>query len=222
MRPPAVPAQFDLIETLRFDPEDGLFELGRHLTRLGASADALDLCFDRHAAANELQAACFLCQEPARVRLRLSPTGALAIELSRLLTSPAVADVAIAALPVATDDPRLRHKTGDRAFYDDSRRASGAFEVLFVRPDGFLTEGSFTTLFVARDDGILATPPLDRGLLPGVLRARLLHEGRAVEADVRRDDLARPFFIGNALRGLVPARMSALPEAVAAGAKRRL
>ena len=46
------------------------------------------------------------------------------------------------------------------------RARGGHFEVLFARPDGLLTEGSFTNLFVERD-GRLLTPPLARGLLPG-------------------------------------------------------
>jgi para-aminobenzoate synthetase/4-amino-4-deoxychorismate lyase len=35
----------------------------------------------------------------------------------------------------------------------------------------------------------------------------LLEEGRAVEGDVRLDDLANGFFLGNAVRGLMPARL---------------
>mgnify|MGYP006166369443 CR=1 FL=1 len=45
------------------------------------------------------------------------------------------------------------------------------------------------------------------GLLPGILRERLLAEGRAVEADLRAEDLAGGFLIGNALRGLMRARL---------------
>ena len=54
---------------------------------------------------------------------------------------------------------------------------------------------------------MLLTPPLARGLLPGILRGRLVDEGRAKEADLRPDDLAGGFLIGNALRGLVRARL---------------
>ncbi|MGH2198948.1 aminotransferase class IV, partial [Enterococcus faecalis] len=85
--------------------------------------------------------------------------------------------------PVAPDDYRLRHKTSDRGFYDAARRAAGTDEVLFVR-GGMLTEGSFTKFFVPRGDGVLLTPPLARGLLPGVLRAELIANGRAIEQDV--------------------------------------
>ena len=198
---------FDLIETMRFDPLEGVVELDRHLRRMKASAAALGFPFDRHEARNELQAATFRAG-PGRVRLLLSRSGAFAIELRPLapLPGPPV-EVALLPLPVDGDDFRLRHKTSDRAFYDEARAAAGTFEVIFRDTDGFLTEGSFTSIFVERG-GRLVTPPLARGLLPGVLRARLLDEGKAEEGELRPADLADGFFLGNAVRGLVPARLS--------------
>jgi len=197
---------FDLIETMRFDPHDGVIDLDRHLARMKASADALDFAFDRHEARNDLQASTFRAG-PSKVRLALSRGGALAIELRPLEPPPAEpVTVAVAPLPVSPDDFRLRHKTSDRAFYDVAREAAGAFEVIFADPAGFLTEGSFTSLFVERG-GMLLTPPLSRGLLPGVLRARLVEEGRAEEADLVEADLVSGFLIGNSLRGLVRARL---------------
>jgi para-aminobenzoate synthetase/4-amino-4-deoxychorismate lyase len=200
---------FDLIETMRFDPEEGIADLERHLARIKASADALDFRFNRHGVRNELQAATFRLSRPSRLRLRLSPSGAVAIEVRAMPPAPeGVVDVAIVPLPVAPHDFRLTHKTSDRAFYDRARAAGGTYEVLFVGPDGVLTEGSFTNLFVERE-GRLVTPPLARGLLPGVLRRRLIEEGRAVEGDLTAADLTGTFFIGNSLRGLIPARLVA-------------
>jgi para-aminobenzoate synthetase/4-amino-4-deoxychorismate lyase len=197
---------FDLIETMRFDPHDGVIELDRHLARLKASAEALDFAFDRHEARNDLQAATFRAG-PSKIRLALSRSGTLAIELQPLPETPAEpAPVALAPLPVAADDFRLRHKTSDRAFYDEARAAAGAFEIVFTDEAGFVTEGSFTNVFVERG-GTLLTPPLRRGLLPGVLRERMLDEGRAEEADLIEADLAEGFLIGNAVRGLVRARL---------------
>ena len=109
-------------------------------------------------------------------------------------------------LPVDASDFRLRHKTTDRSFYVEARQAADSFEVALVDSDGFITEGSFTNIFV-RGPGALLTPPLSRGLLPGVLRAELIANGSAVEADLRPEDLEAPFFIGNASRGLLPARL---------------
>jgi para-aminobenzoate synthetase / 4-amino-4-deoxychorismate lyase len=200
--------RFDLIETMAFEPHGGIARLERHLARLKASAAALGFRFDRHATRNELQAATFHLRAPCRVRVLLAPSGAMAIE-TRRLADPPTEDVAVAvvALPVDASDFRLRHKTTDRRFYDDARQS--AFEVLFTDKDGFLTEGSFTNVFV-QDGGMLLTPPLSRGLLGGILREELIESGAAREADVRVEDLKFGFFIGNSLRGLLPAKLVAL------------
>lgn len=197
--------RFDLIETMAFDPLGGIARLDLHLARLCASAEAFGFVFDRHMLRNELQAATFRLHAPAKVRLLLSAQGHIAIEVGA--SPPASASpvsVALAPLPVASSDFRLRHKCTDRAFYDAARQASGQFEVLFYDAQGYLTEGSFTNIFVERD-GRLLTPPSSRGLLPGVLRAELIQQGRAIEADLRPDDLAQGFLLGNSLRGLMAA-----------------
>ncbi|MES2986682.1 MAG: aminodeoxychorismate synthase component I [Pseudomonadota bacterium] len=193
---------FDLIETMKFDSEAGMPLLERHLARMKASAQLFGFEFDRHAARNELQAATFRLRNPAKVRLLLAASGAIAIGISALPDAPH-APVAVAIRPhkVAPDDFRLFHKTSRRSFYP---RAPDAFETLYTDADGYLTEGSFTSLFVERD-GVLITPPLSRGLLPGVLRAELLESGRAVEGDLTPADLENGFFLGNAVRGLVAA-----------------
>ncbi|SEN73783.1 para-aminobenzoate synthetase / 4-amino-4-deoxychorismate lyase [Sphingomonas gellani] len=203
---------FDLIETMAFDPEDGLFLLEGHLTRMKNSAEALGFAFDRHAARNELQAATFRLRGTARIRLLLAASGAIAVEMGPMPDISQAIGVTVVPLPVTPADMRLRHKTSDRGFYDAARHAAGTAEVLFERSDGRLTEGSYTNLFVERD-GVLLTPPLADGLLPGVLRADLIQTGRAREATLTRDDLAGPFFVGNALRGLIHAFL--VPSSVA-------
>jgi para-aminobenzoate synthetase/4-amino-4-deoxychorismate lyase len=204
----ATARRFDLIETMRFDPQEGLHELDRHLARMKRSAEAFGRGFDRHHARNELQAATFFLREARKLRLLLSPSGALAIESRPLPPAPeGTVEVALKPLPVEAGDFRLRHKTSDRRFYDEAREEAGTFEVVFADGDGFLTEGSFTNVFVERG-GRLLTPPLQRGLLPGVLREVLLEDGRAEEADLRAGDLAGGFFVGNAVRGLIAARLA--------------
>lgn len=195
--------RFDLIETMAFDPVGGIPLLDRHLARMRASAEAFGIPFDRHGVRNELQAATFRLRHPAKVRLLLSPEGRIAIGTAPMPEMPSgPVTVALTRRQVAPRDFRLGHKTTDRRPWP---RVAGAWETVYVDADGYLTEGSITSLFVPGDEGILRTPPLSRGILPGVLRAELIASGRAVEADLRPEDLRQGFQLGNAVRGLVSA-----------------
>ncbi|WP_116237335.1 aminodeoxychorismate synthase component I [Parasphingopyxis lamellibrachiae] len=200
--------RFDLVETMRFDPVAGIEQLERHLARMKASARALGFTFDRHTARNELQAATFRVKALSKVRVLLSRHGRFAIEVRPLpeyAAEPVV--VAIASRNADPLDFRLSHKTTARSVYDEAMVGRGTFETLLEDGEGFLTEGCFTSLFVERE-GRLLTPPLSRGLLPGILREALIEDGRAVEQDLVRDDLAGGFLIGNAVRGLLKARLA--------------
>ena len=78
-----------------------------------------------------------------------------------------------------------------------------------MAPDCIVTLSGHTDIFVQTDDGNLLTPALACGLLPGVLRAELLETGKAREAVLEPDDLvdAPALFVGNSLRGLIPAKL---------------
>ena len=201
---------FDMIETMRFDPEEGIPLLEGHLARISASAHELGFAFDRHAARNQIQTLCFDLDDAARVRLTCARSGTTAIEVAPLPPTPAEPlDCIALPLPVSASDWRLRHKTTDRGFYAEALAAAhgaDAQEALLVQGDGLVTEGSWTSVFVERD-GTLVTPPLALGLLPGVLRESLIAEGRAIEGELTLGDLEDGFLVGNALRGLMKARL---------------
>ncbi|MCP9222005.1 aminodeoxychorismate synthase component I [Erythrobacter sp. LQ02-29] len=201
---------FDLIETMRFDPEEGIALLEAHLARLKASAEELGFAFDRHALRNQIQALCFDLDAPTRVRLACARSGAVALEAAPL--PPALPDPVrciVLPLPVDPGDWRLRHKTSDRGFYADARAvalAEGADEALFVTDDGLLTEGSFTSI-LAGPQGDYLTPSTALGLLPGVQRGALIASGAAREGAVRLTDLDNGFHLCNALRGTMHAEL---------------
>ena len=117
-------------------------------------------------------------------------------------------------LPNTDPDSRdllLRHKTTARGAYD--RALAGiaddprCFDVVFLNHRGEVAEGARSNVFVERD-GVLVTPPVASGALPGVLRAELLAAGLAREAQLLPVDLEAGFFLGNALRGLIPVRLA--------------
>jgi para-aminobenzoate synthetase/4-amino-4-deoxychorismate lyase len=186
------PADFRLLETMLWEPADGWFLLDGHLDRMAASAGYFGYAFDRDDAVRRLdEAARGFADRPLRVRLRLGRDGAMEIEAAPHVDHPGPARVGIAAEPVDSHDPMLYHKTTRRAGYE--RRAAsrpGCDDVLLVNERGELTESTIANL-VVRLDGALWTPPLDCGLLPGVLRADLLARGEIRERVLRPDDLAR-------------------------------
>ena len=195
---------FDLIETMRFEPAAGILRLEHHLDRMASSAVAFGFECDRHQLRDHLHESIFNLDRLSKIRLMVSRHGAQAVEI-RPLEDVTEWRVGVVPLPVDAGDFRLRHKMSDRTFYDDARRGRpDCDEVVFVGTDGLLTEGSITALFVERD-GKLLTPRLETGLLPSILRRELIESGKALEADLRIDDLSDGFWVGNSLRGLIRA-----------------
>lgn len=145
--------------------------------------------------------------QPARLRLLLGPDGA-AVETAPLPAPIPLWRLGIAAQRLRSDDPWLAVKSTHRPAYDAARAAIGPLhEVLLLNERGEVCDGSITTLFFDRGQG-LRTPPLSSGVLPGVLRAEMLAQGTREEV-LMPDDLPRlRLWVGNALRGLCPAVMA--------------
>jgi len=145
-----------------------------------------------------------------RARLSVDRAGQVGLIHAPLPENPPFWRVVISDQRLQAGDPWLMIKSSARGVYDAARAAlpEGVDEALLLNQHGQLCEGSITNLFLKRGD-LLLTPALACGLLPGVLRADLLAKGRAVEAEVMPDDLAKgDLFVGNALRGLIPARLA--------------
>jgi para-aminobenzoate synthetase/4-amino-4-deoxychorismate lyase len=196
------PNDFRLLETLLHEPGAGFFLLDGHLRRLEASAAHFGFRFHRdevlHALHRGLHA-----NAPLRVRLLMDRAGAVEIQTAPLQAMSAPARVALAAEPVDSRDPLLFHKTTSRAVYDH-RRASrpDCDDVLLVNERGELTEATLANL-VVRIGGALWTPPLECGLLAGVLRAHLLARGEIRERILRPADVVRAdgIYLINSVRG---------------------
>ncbi|MBS9721014.1 aminotransferase class IV family protein [Tianweitania sp. BSSL-BM11] len=203
-----------LIETFRYEPDEGFLRLDRHLERLKRSADMLGFRYD-DAAINLVLSELLHDRDPLRVRLTLDREGNLETTTQRFfpLAKDTIWTLHLAATKLPSHDPLLAHKTSRRTLYETARAefaAHEAQEVLLCNERGELCEGTITNLFVDEGDGRLATPPLDCGLLGGVLRAELLQSGRAVERVLFPHDLQNNrIYVGNSLRGLIAARFSA-------------
>lgn len=205
---------FGLIETLLWTRAGGFDLLPEHLSRLAASSAALGFAYDEAHIRAALEDAVLDEDSPyLRVRLVMSREGAIETGVTEIepISPETVWRVAMAKQRFSSADPLLRHKTTQRALYEDALAEAaardGADEVLFLNERDELCESARCNLFLPRGE-ILLTPPTSCGLLPGTLRARLLAEGRAREATLRLDDLAQSeFLLGNSVRGLVRARL---------------
>ena len=205
--PPPDPG-FRLIETCRWTPESGVHLRSRHLARLQATAARLGIA---PGPVDEVLDA-VTGDEPLRLRLTVDCAGK--VELAQTPFAPlpkgAVWRMQLAEERLCSTDPWRGVKTTERGIFDRARATipDGIDEVLFLNERSELCVGSITNLFLDMGEGLL-TPPLSCGVLPGVLRAELLARGEAREAVLGRVDLsnARAVFVGNALRGLIPARM---------------
>lgn len=208
-------ADFQLIETMRWEPGPGFLRFDRHLARLYGSAAELGFHCDPGKVGEALSSAVSGSGVAMRTRLVLSRDGE--VTASAQPYEPLAADkvwmLRLARTRLDSYDTLLRHKTSRRQLYTHARAeylVTQADEVLMANERGEICEGTITNVFADLGDGVLATPRLDCGLLPGVLRAQLLDEGRAREAIYSLDDLksARTLFVGNSLRGLIPARLA--------------
>lgn len=207
MESPICRADTRLIETFGWD--GGCFSwLSAHLARARASAAVLGFIWDQTAIDAAL--ATVTGTKPLRVRLTIGRAGDAEVTTSLLTPNPPEWRVILASEKLDPDAPLLAHKTTERALYDQTRvnLPTGIDEALFLNTRGEAAEGTITNLFADFGNG-LVTPPLSSGCLPGILRAELIHEGRVREKVIRAKDLprARRLFMGNALRGLIPARL---------------
>ena len=195
-----------LIETFGWDGH-AFRRVAAHLARARASAAVLGFRWDETGADRAL--AGIATPAPLRVRLTVGRAGDVEVTVAPLAPNPALWRLGVAPDRLDPEDPGLRHKTTERACYDNARAAlpEGIDEMIFLNRRDEVCEGTIANLFFDLGDG-LCTPPLACGCLPGVLRGALLASGQVREAVLAAADLPRArLWMGNSLRGLIPAQL---------------
>jgi para-aminobenzoate synthetase/4-amino-4-deoxychorismate lyase len=201
---------FTLFETLRVS-HGRLRNLRQHMQRLRASATALGFACEEAAvhAALSAQLLTLDARQNYRLRVDLQHDGRISVQTSALdPLPPGPALLLMAAAPVpAAEAALLKHKTSLRKTYDAAIRTAishQAFDTIYLNQRGEVTEGARSSLFV-RMAGHWHTPPLDSGVLAGVLRQRLLDRYPHInETVLSLDDVlcAEQLVVCSALRGL--------------------
>ena len=220
--------------------EGNAVELAAHLDRLHSSAAALQL---RMLPRTELTAAILRTLAAAgagehRIRIvvtrgpgglaadtgSLGPGRAIVI-VEPLGAQPTELSAAIVDWPLA---PRHgpAHKTLaylDHVIARDLARAAGADEAIRLGADGRAVEGATSTLYAVLE-GTVVTAPLTSGILPGIVRARVLAACAALAIPWRESTFelaelrgADEIFASSSLRGVVPiTKLDGVPRAAGA------
>ncbi len=197
-------AQFDLLETMRWERKSGWSLLAEHCSRLARSASYFDYPCDTDSLIELLEDKTRSFSAPSmRVRITLDSKGSFSIDATPLgVRPPEPIRMGIAKERVHSSDPMLYHKTTRRSRYDAARQSlPGCDEAALVNEHGELTETSIGNL-VLRFGDTLVTPHWRCGLLPGVFRQVLLQSGVIVEQRIPANRLreANAIFRINSVR----------------------
>jgi para-aminobenzoate synthetase/4-amino-4-deoxychorismate lyase len=187
-----IPENFDLLETIRWTPEEGVFLLDEHLDRLIESAAYFDRPVDRGATqARILEAIPVSASGALRLRLRVDREGQAAVEIQPLTPLPVPYRVALAKESIRAEDRFLYHKTTRREVYAAALESRPGFsDVLLWNEAREVTESCIANL-IYEWDGRWYTPPVKCGLLPGLWRAALLKAGTVRERVLTLDEFPR-------------------------------
>lgn len=200
---------FQLLETLRWDPGQGYFLLELHLLRLLESAAYFDVSISKDEISTALR--CYeqkLKGSTQKVRLLLSLTGELHLEHTRMEILSNPVRLRLAKSPMNPDNTFLYHKTTGRELYSIAASDTMTPEELplFWNNQGQITESSIANVVINRN-GELLTPPVSCGLLPGTYRSFLMDQGLIREAIIEKDSIRPDTQISliNSVREWIPA-----------------
>ncbi len=212
--------QFSLIETMLFR-HNAIRLFSSHLERLAESAVYFDFICDLSAIEQEINryTGTLTGEEPYKIRLLLHRDGTTAIthEVIPHRKSGQPRRVALSRTRTNSADTFLFHKTTNRGLYNDvfhTARKHGLYDVIFTNERGEITEGCINNVFL-KLDGEYVTPPINCGLLTGVMRRHILSRVSAMqERPVTVDDLKRAetIMLSNSVRGLRRVELIASPD----------
>ncbi|MDR3156599.1 MAG: aminodeoxychorismate synthase component I [Lactobacillales bacterium] len=185
-------SDFKIIETMKIENGEVLF-LEEHLKRMKNSAKHFKFIFDKEKIKIDTT-------NDIIVRILLDAKGNVSIEY-RSIENMSTNKVRVSPITVDNCEEFLYHKTTYRPYYDVNY--DKYYDELFFNGRGDLTEGSRTNILLAIDNH-LYTPPVECGLLNGILRQHLLNSGQCKEKILRKDDLnkAGHIYCINSVRGI--------------------
>jgi len=219
--------QFKLIETFLYEVDSGhIPRFERHLERLKTSADFFGITLSTSKLEDAVTAHVSALKQHTekgtgnnsnhyKVRLLLDDSGDCTISSEAIDNAGTSTDknkqpkVALSHFRIEANNLFRQHKTTNRKLYNDEftkYESQGFYDVLFLNEQGNIAEASRHNLFIEKG-GVLFTPPIKDGALPGVMRSDLLasQQHHVIEQSLTLEDItsADHVYLSNSVRGLV-------------------
>lgn len=207
-------SDFQLLESLLLENGD-YFLLDSHIMRLEDSAVYFDFQVEAESVREKLlKFAVGKKDGQWKVRLLASPGGQIQVEGNRITPFNGTQHIGLAREPIDRENIFFYHKTTNREMYQYFKKQyPNAFDVLLWNNREELTEFTMGNVVVELD-GVLYTPPIDCGMLPGTYRKQLLASGKIKERKITVDELkgcTQLWFI-NSVRKWVPVKLIRLSK----------
>ena len=202
---------FYLFETMRLHHPVGILMLARHLERMERAANYFGINFSEKIVLafieNELK--CQKVNFDARLRLTLNIFGKFNLQCFRI-NEPFESNQLVQFVSTAVDrnDIFLYHKTNFRGVYDRAQsEVPPLVEPILFNQESEVTETNISNI-VFEENGDFFTPPVECGLLSGIMRTELLHNNVIKERTITKNELLEvdKVYLINALRGWRNAR----------------
>lgn len=173
--------QLNLFETMLLRSDGRIDFINEHAHRFAKSAATLwgvDQAVANRAFRTVLDARVMGISGPRRLRLEMS----CGLVEERWTCEECPTPIScqylhLAEFGVDHSDLRLRHKTNDRRLYPPPVQSS----CILYNERSEVTETPIANIGLRGDDGLIITPPVECGLLPGCYRRWLLDSGKAIE-----------------------------------------
>ncbi len=191
--------EFSLLETVFWTPQNGYFLLGKHIERMGDSAEYFGFSFSRENIKQYLEILSAEFTSPQRIRILVNQIGEINTERKEFQIQEKPFKVCLSDHPINSSEIFLYHKTTNRNAYPSL--VHGMDDVLLYNENNELTEFTIGNL-VVEINGELLTPPLSCGLLAGTFREYLLETQQIKERVIRKDELpgCTKIFLINSVR----------------------
>jgi para-aminobenzoate synthetase/4-amino-4-deoxychorismate lyase len=200
---------FELFETMKYS--NGEYErLDLHLNRLKESASYFLFKYDEELIIQSLknEIGKYDSSKDYRIRLILNKWGSIKVEVSDMPPTTEEIKIIISDKIISTENRFQYFKTTNRELYNSEFKKysqKGFFDVIFINEKNQVAEGAITNIFINKT-GLLYTPPIASGILPGIFRKYWLQKNINIKEEVLyKDDLliADEIILTNSLRGII-------------------